>query len=300
MSIQALQQFIGRQMVSAGALTGLAAALDAKASGTPLEPKLAQRIQALLETLDAGALLNDIGPQEAATLRSLIRAMYLLDAKLLFPQTRSNGWNHAEPELLQSMGEAARIHAHTVTREIVPACAGLAERFSAPGASLLDVGVGVAGTAIALAQMWPELRIVGIDPWQPSLRLARENVDRSGLGERIELREQGVESLGDSAAFDYVYFANTFIPERFARAGLERVLNALRPGGWISIAATNDAAPAAVSALFRLRETQWGGPVWSAADGERVLRDTGFVEVRTQPTPPTALVSWVLGRRKSA
>ena len=300
MTMQALQQFIGRQMVSAGALTALAAALDAKASGTPLEPKLAQRIQALLETLDAGALLDDIGPQEAATLRSMIRAMYLLDAKLLFPQTRSCGWSHAEPELLQSMGETARIHAHTVTREIVPACEGLAERFSAPGARLLDVGVGVAGTAIALAQMWPELSIVGIDPWQPSLRLARENVDRAGLAERIELREQGVETLGDSAAFDYVYFANTFIPERFVRAGLERALSALRPGGWISIAATNAAAPAPVSALFRLRETQWGGPVWSSAEGERVLRDTGFVEVRTLPMPPTALTSWVLGRRKSA
>jgi hypothetical protein len=35
MSTQALQEFIGRHMVSAGALTAVAAALDAKAGGAP-------------------------------------------------------------------------------------------------------------------------------------------------------------------------------------------------------------------------------------------------------------------------
>jgi ubiquinone/menaquinone biosynthesis C-methylase UbiE len=300
MSIQALQEFIGRNMVSAGALTALGAALDAKASGTPLEPRTAKRIQEVLESVGAGDLLSDVGPQEATILRSMIRALYLLDGKLLFPHTRTNGWNHAETEILQSIGEAARIHAQTVTREIVPACDGLAERFRAKGATMLDVGVGVAGTAIAIAQMWPELRIVGIDPWQPSLRLARENVDRAGLADRIELREQGVETLAEQAAYDYVYFASAFIPEPHARPGLERSLRALRPGGWISIGSNNDAAPPPVVALFRLRETQWGGPVWDAADSEKVLRETGFVDVCTPPTPPTALVKWTVGRRSRA
>jgi cyclopropane fatty-acyl-phospholipid synthase-like methyltransferase len=192
------------------------------------------------------------------------------------------------------------MHAQTVTREIVPACDGLADRFRAKDATMLDVGVGVAGTAIAIAQMWPELSIVGIDPWQPSLRLARENVDRAGLDGRIELREQGVETLEDQAAYDYVYFANAFIPERFTLPGFKRALSALRPGGWISTGAINDAAPPPVAALFRLRETQWGGPVWSAADAAKVLRDTGFVDVRALPNPPEAFVRWVVGRRKPA
>jgi predicted O-methyltransferase YrrM len=206
-------------------------------------------------------------------------------------------WDHAEPEILQSIGETARMHAQTVTREIVPVCVGLAERFRTKGAVMLDVGVGVAGTAIALAQMWPELRIVGIDPWQPSLKLARENVDQAGLADRIELRELGVERLEDQSAYDYVYFANTFIAEPLAVSGLARALNALRPGGWISIASNNDAAPPPLAALFRLRETQWGGPVWSSADAEAVLRKTGFVDVRTPPTPPNALVAWTVARR---
>ncbi len=297
MSIQALQEFIGRQMVSAGALTALCAALDAKVTGVPLEPALARRVQELLEAVGGGHLLDDIGPEQALIPRSLIRAMYLLDAKLLFPDSRTRGWNYTEPEILQSIGETARMHAQTVTREIVPICEGLAGRLGAPGGSLLDVGVGVAGTAIAFAQMWPAVRIVGIDVWPPSLRLARENVDRAGLADRIELREQGVQALEDQAAFDYVYFANTFIPEPIARVGLRRALGALRPGGWISVGANNDAAPAPAAALFRLRETQWGGPVWSAAEAENVLRETGFVEVHTGATAPAALVTWIVGRR---
>jgi hypothetical protein len=83
MSIQALQEFIGRHMVSAGALTAVAAALDAKAGGAPLDPMLAIRIQEFLDTLGASDLLNEIGPQAAATMRSMVRAMYLLDSKLL-------------------------------------------------------------------------------------------------------------------------------------------------------------------------------------------------------------------------
>lgn len=300
MTIQSLQEFIGRHMVSAGALTALCAALDARATGTPLDPAIAARVQELLDTLGAGDLLHEVGVQEAAIMRSLIRAMHLLDAKLLFPHTRAIGWSHAEPEILLAIGETARMHALTATREIVPACAGLGERLRAPGAAMLDVGVGVAGTAIAMAQMWPELRIVGIDPWQPSLRLAHENVDRAALSDRISLREEGVESLAERDAFDYVYYANTFIPERFAVAGIARALGALRPGGWISIGANNDAAAPPHAALFRLRETLWGGPVWSPGQAEQVLRDAGFVDVRALPTPSSAVVSWVVGRREPA
>lgn len=287
-------------MVSAGALTALAAALDERATGTPLDPVTAERVRELLTALGAHDLLDEVGVQEATIMRSLIRAMHLLDAKLLFPHTRARGWAYAEPEILSSIGETARMHALTATREIIPACDGLADRMRAPGAAMLDVGVGVAGTAIAMAQMWPELKLVGIDVWQPSLRLARENVDKAGLVDRIALREQSVEALADESAYDYVYYANAFIPEQVAVAGLRRAIAALRPGGWVSIGTNNDSAPAPHAALFRLRETQWGGTVWSPAQGQQVLRDAGFVDVRVLPTTPSALVTWVVGRRKPA
>ena len=75
MSTQAIQEFIGRSMVAAGALAALGAALDAKASGTPLDPVLDKRIQELLEAVGAGEILQEVGPQEAGTMRAIIRAM---------------------------------------------------------------------------------------------------------------------------------------------------------------------------------------------------------------------------------
>ena len=80
MSMQALQEFFGRHMVSTGALAAVCAALDAKATGTPIDPLLERRIHEFLATLGAGDLLNDIGQQEATMMRSIIRAMYMLDS----------------------------------------------------------------------------------------------------------------------------------------------------------------------------------------------------------------------------
>jgi SAM-dependent methyltransferase len=298
MSIPAIQEFIGRNMVAAGALAALGAALDARASGTPLDPAIGERVADLLAAVGASDILQDVGPQEAATMRAIIRSMYLNDAKLLFEETRTRSWDHAEPQILESVGEVARtLHAQTFARSIVPACEGLAERLRSAGGALLDVGVGVARSAIAIAQMWPELRVVGIDPWEPALRLARDNVEAAGLGDRIELRQQGVEALEDEAAFDHVWFPNHFIPERLAVPGLRRALAALRPGGWINIATNNEAAPPAALALARLREARWGGTQWTTARAEQALRDAGFVEVTALPTPPGGMATAIVARR---
>jgi predicted O-methyltransferase YrrM len=301
MSMQALQAFVARQLVSTGALTALAAALDAKANNAPLDPELDARVQEMLEAVGVASLVKDVGPQEAGAILPMLRAMYLFDAKLMFAKSRGKVWNYADDELLQAIGEAARGHAHAFQRQVLPACDGLAERFAKPGATLIDIGVGVAGTAIAIAQMWPELRVVGIDVWQPSLRLARDNVDRAALADRIELREQGTETLEDKAAFDCAWFALAFIPERVVRVGLERTLASLRPGGWIISGVHNVASkngvPADTAALGKLRGTLFGGPMWNEEELESTLRATGYTDVRSLPPGPGSPIVFVIGRR---
>jgi precorrin-6B methylase 2 len=298
MSLADVQQFVFRQSLATASLTALAAMLDAKATGTPLDPTLAKAAQDLLDQVGAGTFADGVSPQEAGMTASMIRAIYMMDSKLLFPASRATSWSHSEAEILDAIGNAARMHAHSFTRGVVPVCDGLAERLAAPTARLLDVGVGVAGTATALAQMWPELRIVGIDVWQPALRLARDNVDAAGLADRIELREQGVESVTDKDAYDAVYFAVHFIQERFARPGLARVRDALRSGGWIVTGATPfEQMSPETAALHRLRETQWGSPLWTVAETEQALRDSGFVDVRQAPPQPGPPVVWIAARK---
>jgi hypothetical protein len=55
-------------------------------------------------------------------------------------------------------------------------------------------------------------RVVNIEPWAPSLALARRNVKSDGLEARIELREHAVQDLPDAAAFDLGWIPSAFIP----------------------------------------------------------------------------------------
>jgi precorrin-6B methylase 2 len=51
-----------------------------------------------------------------------------------------------------------------------------------PGA-FFDIGTGVGWLAIEAARFWPALRVVGIDPWEAVLTLARNNLAKSGIAD---------------------------------------------------------------------------------------------------------------------
>jgi ubiquinone/menaquinone biosynthesis C-methylase UbiE len=163
------------------------------------------------------------------------------------------------------------------------------------------VAAGVGGLAIALAEQVPNLHIVGIDVWPPSLKLARENVGNADLRNRIELREQGAETLEDDNAFDLAWMPTIFMPERVIPEATKRTHRALRPGGWMVFAFGNlDVPDERTVALWRLLTTMFGGPLWLPSQVETLARDCGFIDVRTLPSPPGAPVALVVGRRRPA
>ncbi len=300
MTIQALREFVGRHSASVAGLAALGAALDARTTGVPLEPALAGRVQDLLAALGAGDALEGASAEDVAPVLALLRVTLRINSKLLFADTRAAVWSHTEPELLTAAGEVSVGFAKALTGMVVPALEGLSERLGSPSAAFLDVGVGVGKLSIALARLLPELRIVGIDPWQPSLALARKNVDDAGLGDRIQLREQAAEDLGDEAAFDLGWLPTTFMPARAIPTACERVHRALRPGGWLLFAIANPGPDATSAALSRLFTTFCGGSVMTTSEVEGLLRETGLVEVRALPAQPGSPVMLVVGRRKPA
>jgi predicted O-methyltransferase YrrM len=85
--------------------------------------------------------------------------------------------------------------------------------------------------AIELCRSYPALRVVGLEPAAAPLAQARRNVEAANLADRIELRQQRVEDLGDTEAFDLAYVAQVFLPDAAFEAGLRNVWRALRPGG---------------------------------------------------------------------
>jgi methylase of polypeptide subunit release factors len=78
---------------------------------------------------------------------------------------------------------------------LFPALKGLPEALHAPTAHFLDVGTGVGHLAIAMCRQFPTLRVVGIDPFETALELARRNVVEADLEGRITLRSALVQDL---------------------------------------------------------------------------------------------------------
>jgi SAM-dependent methyltransferase len=299
MAVDALQEIVSRLNASAGALAALGAALDARASGAPLEPEIRPHVEDVLVALGARDALADVEPSDLQPLLGEIRAFALTNIKLLFATARRSGWAHSEPEILQAAGDVSVAFPRVLKRSIAPNLQGLAERLESPGASFLDSGVGVAALSIEMARLWPSLHVVGIDQWAPALALARDRVRAAGLATRIELREQAGEELSDTDAFDLAWIPGAFVSEEASRALVQRIFRALRPGGWLLFAMVRSRHDPLTDALTRLRTSLFGGFVTTNENVEALLRQHGFIDVRTLPSRPTSLTAMVAARRSS-
>jgi hypothetical protein len=176
-----LREFVMRHIGSTAILAALGAALDARISGAPLNPALQARIDEVLDAVGAKHLAEGMSAAELNVLLAEIRFNMLLDTKLLSPAVHPLAWSYNETEILRAGGEVSAGFALALRDVIAPSLKGLEQRLASPDGAFLDVGVGVAGLAIAMARLWPALGVVGVDPWPPSLALARENVERAGL-----------------------------------------------------------------------------------------------------------------------
>ena len=112
------------------------------------------------------------------------------------------GWRHTSAALLQAQGDASAMFAPMFKANIVGSLGDLAARLDRPGARFLDIGVGVASLAIAMCRAWQALHAVGVDTFDVPLGLARRNVERAGLADRIELRQTAVEDLREEESFE--------------------------------------------------------------------------------------------------
>jgi ribosomal protein L11 methyltransferase len=95
---------------------------------------------------------------------------------------------------------------HPTTRACLRALDSLATE--CPGASLLDVGCGSGILAIAAAKLGFQ-PVVAIDNDEDAVRIAKENLRRNGVGDRVECRVADLETLCPGRRFDTVA-ANLF------------------------------------------------------------------------------------------
>lgn len=205
------------------------------------------------------------------------------------------GWDHTDDDLLDAQGETGRLFRMAMSF-MLPQLDGLVAALERPGAAFLDVGAGVGVLSIELCRAFADARAVALEPHAPALRLGESKVAAAGLADRIEFRDELVQDLADRDAFDLAYVPQAFIPPDAFEAGLDRVLAALRPGGWLICLSLDLAgADALESSVRRLKARLWGGDELPEEDIHAQLERAGFVELR--PNPPLGAYRTVAARR---
>ncbi len=298
MSAESLRETVARLEVSAGVLAALGARLEERLSGRPLDARIKPHIDEIAVAAGAATTLESLDRAEAGSLLGRIPTFGLQNVGLLFPASLRLGWVSEDVEMLQAAGEASTGFATTLKHTIVPQLDGLASRLESPDARFLDVGVGVGALAIAMAGLWPNLRIVGIDPWKPALHQARENLRIAALTDRVELRVQRAEELVDSRMFDLAWLPGLFLSDEAIAAATARVHEALRPQGWLILALRKQREDDMLAnAVGRLRVALFGGCMHGSQPVETMLASSGFANVQTLPSSDTSLVVMIAAQR---
>jgi 2-polyprenyl-3-methyl-5-hydroxy-6-metoxy-1,4-benzoquinol methylase len=205
------------------------------------------------------------------------------------------GWTHTDPELLQAQGRSGRASTHAMV-QVFSHLPGLQEHLTSPGATFLDVGMGVGIISIEVCRLFPHLRVVGLEPGVVQAQEARRNIAAAGFENRIEVRTQRLENLEDREAYDFVYLAQVFMPIEVVKVGLIRIHRALRPGGYISLVAIDAPGDDLHASTTRLLNVLWGGTPVSLEELVSLARAAGFEMVQSGGEPGS-LVKGVVGRR---
>jgi len=286
MSFEQVMGTIQGMATSIDALAAIGAELSLKSAGTSTDPD----IESALERVSAAAGLPDLGslaPEQQAMVLSVIRLFFAQAADLMNEPERAPGWEFTDPLVLDGFGRGSMM---------VPMMLAPAPEL-ANVTSFLDVGAGVGLLAVSAARVWPTATVVGIDVWEPSLERARANVAAAGLDERITLRNQDLTALDDVDAFDCAWLPTFFLPDDVLKTGLARVMQAVRPGGWIVLGLFLPPPQPLGEATMALRTIRSGGCVLDVERASALLEDAGCAAVHRLETATPMPVGFVLGQR---
>lgn len=109
-----------------------------------------------------------------------------------------------------------------------------------PGATVLEVGCGTAWNLAALAEEYPNARLMGIDVSAAMLETARASLERKGLAGRVTLRQGDATSFDAGALFGIAGFDRVVISYALSmipcwREALDHAAGLVAPGGEMHI-----------------------------------------------------------------
>ena len=281
--------------ISLEALAVLGAKLRAESENLTLDPALAPLIEGVVAAMGfSGEQLASLADHQRRAVAGIIRSFFWQAAELLENPDRSPGWSYEDAAILQSQGRASMALV-PIIQKIAPALGDLSERLARADAAFLDVGTGVGWLAVAMAQAYPSLRVVGIDVWKPALDLAAVNIE--GIRERVTLREENVAQLRDEQLYDAVFLPGPFLPAPVVATAVERALVALRPGGWLLFGLYAPVDDPLSASLTHLRIVRSGGHPWAISELLMLLDSAGFIKTRAFERAWQMPVTFLVGSR---
>lgn len=284
-SDQSLDQTVVEATNSAWLLAALARHLHGTALGDGATSPVDDAAAAVLEA--AGIQVDDLAPEDAGVRARALRSVFA-QLVALSDASAVPSWGDLDDGTLLAQGRASGGLSRMLLDPEGPFPVGMVESLGEPGAVFLDVGVGVGAISATLCGAFPGLRCVGLDILPRALELAEQELTARGVRDRVELRLQDVQDLADEGAFTDAWVPLPLLPEDVARVAVGRVARALRPGGWLLVAAGRPQSDPLRQAVDRLRAATVGGCPAHEHDVRAWLADAGFVEVAPVPMPAAA------------
>jgi SAM-dependent methyltransferase len=286
-SFNELQALTTRFITQAEALAALVARLELDATGEPGDPEVTAQLDRVLDLIGATDLCTNLDERERTTLIGHVTTMLRQAMDLIDDPVRPGGWYYADPQILQGQGASSVIVAQLI------AGAGIGTE----NARILDIGTGVGALAVAFCRAFPGSTVVGIDEWELSLELARQNVTAAGLGSRITLRRTPIEAFDDDQGFDLVWMPVIFLSRAILEDALGRAVAAMRPGAQIVLGRYAGSDDPLAGALGDLRTVRSGGTLLNPSDTRALLEGAGLVDVREIERTWPAPIGLTAGRR---
>jgi precorrin-6B methylase 2 len=291
MSLGELRAKLNTLYGSVDALAAVATALDAQIRAAPQSAEAS----AVTHAMGLHETIRSAPPENLEPILAQIRAFMLTSARLV-ATPECNSWTFTDPLILESAGMVSAAFPALMRQKVLPRLAGMEAKLDA-GASFLEVGSGVSAMSVAMAKLWPRLNIVGLEPLPAALALAHARVESAGLHERIELRRTRAEHVTDQDRFDLAWMPSLFIPASQLPAAVKRVHAALKPEGWIMLAALRPSDDALQTALSRFRAASFGGFAGSLDDAVSIVSAAGFRQVDALPSEAGSVTALIIAQK---
>jgi precorrin-6B methylase 2 len=284
-------------IAGAEAVAALAATMKLDALGEAGDPDVRAALDRVVSALALPGLFDGLDETERQSTIGTVTSFLKQALELIENPGRPGGWVYTDPAVLQSQGQSSGAVPPLIA-SVAFTLDGLSDALAREGARILDIGSGVAALSISCCRVWPAASVVGVDPWEPAMKLAAQNVAEAGLEDRITLRAMGIEDITDTDAFDLAWMPAPFLPRSVLESGVPVVARALRPGGWLVLGRYAAPQDALAEALADLRTVRGGGTPLSNDEAAALLERGGLGNVRSVPSEWKAPIRFVAGQRR--